>query len=84
MNPQRNPRRNCRGRGTWLFFPLDGGSSYPDLDRARRICAACPIAEGCLEWALVHREEYGIWGGTTERERRRIRSERGELAGRKL
>ena len=49
-----------------LWYPDKGG---PTRD-AKKVCAGCPIREQCLAYALEHRERYGIWGGTTERERR--------------
>ena len=42
------------------------------VDRARKICATCPVVEPCLEYALANRIEHGVWGGCSERERRRI------------
>ena len=42
------------------------------VDRARKICATCPVTDTCLEYALEHRIEHGVWGGCSERERRRI------------
>ena len=39
---------------------------------AKRICAMCPVAEECLEYALAHKERWGIWGGYSERERRKL------------
>jgi WhiB family redox-sensing transcriptional regulator len=42
------------------------------VDKARKICAGCPVASTCLEYALEHRNEHGVWGGCSERERRRI------------
>ena len=48
-----------------LFFPEQGFPSH----HARAVCARCPVAAECLDWALAHRERYGIWGGTTARER---------------
>jgi WhiB family transcriptional regulator, redox-sensing transcriptional regulator len=50
------------------FFPSDGAG----VDAARRICANCPVQEPCLEYALAHRIDHGVWGGASERERRRI------------
>jgi WhiB family redox-sensing transcriptional regulator len=50
------------------FFPSDGAG----VEVARRICADCPVKEACLEHALVHRIDHGVWGGCSERERRRI------------
>lgn len=52
-----------------LFFPNQGGSTTA----AKQICAACPVRLACLQWALDNYEQYGIWGGLTERERRRLR-----------
>ena len=55
-----------------IFFPERGGSSKA----ARAVCARCPVVEDCLTYALENREEYGIWGGTSERERRGLRRHR--------
>ena len=59
---------NCRNYPPAMFFPSDGVG----VDRARKICATCPVVEPCLEYALEHRIEHGVWGGASERERRRI------------
>ncbi len=58
----------CRDRDPSFFFPSDGVG----VDRARKVCAACPVKEECLEYALRYRIEHGVWGGASERERRRI------------
>lgn len=55
-----------------IFFPERGGSSKA----ARAVCARCEVRPQCLEYALKNKEQFGIWGGTSERERRRIRKER--------
>lgn len=55
-----------------IFFPERGGSSKA----ARAVCAACEVRRQCLEYALNNKEQFGIWGGTSERERRRLRKER--------
>ena len=60
----------CRGAGLDLFFPERGESAGP----ARRVCAACPVRQPCLDYAITNRITYGIWGGLTERERRALRS----------
>ena len=52
-----------------LFYPEFGA---PNQD-AKRICAGCEVRAECLAYALAHRERFGVWGGTTERERRRLR-----------
>jgi WhiB family redox-sensing transcriptional regulator len=58
----------CRRADPDLFFPGPDG----DVSEALKICAGCPVQEDCLEWALDTRVRYGVWGGTTERERRRL------------
>ena len=58
----------CRDKPPAVFFPSDGVG----VDRARKICASCPVRELCLEYALDNRIDHGVWGGTSERERRRI------------
>ena len=60
----------CRGTDLNLFFPERGESAGP----ARRVCAACPVREPCLDYAVTNRISHGIWGGLTERERRALRS----------
>jgi WhiB family redox-sensing transcriptional regulator len=59
---------NCRMYPPATFFPSDGAG----VDKARRICATCAVTGQCLEYALEHRIEHGVWGGCSERERRRI------------
>jgi WhiB family redox-sensing transcriptional regulator len=51
-----------------MFFPENGGTSEP----AKAICRRCPVRAECLEYALDHGERYGIFGGLSERERRKI------------
>ena len=58
----------CRDSDPDLFFPGPDG----DTSKAIRICNSCAVREQCLDYALTVRERYGVWGGTTERERRRI------------
>jgi WhiB family transcriptional regulator, redox-sensing transcriptional regulator len=55
-----------------IFFPERGGSSK----KAREVCDQCEVRSQCLEYALNNKEQFGIWGGTSERERRRLRKER--------
>ena len=59
---------NCRNYPPATFFPSDGVG----VDRARAICKGCPVGDQCLEYALEERIEHGVWGGCSERERRRI------------
>ena len=58
----------CRGISPTAFFPSDGTG----VETAQRVCAACPVRTECLEYALLNRIEHGVWGGASERERRRI------------
>lgn len=58
----------CRDLPPAMFFPSDGVG----VDQARRVCADCPVREPCLEYALYNRIDHGVWGGASERERRRI------------
>ncbi len=61
-------RAACRGVDPDIFYPLtDEGA-----EDAKAVCAQCAVRESCLEWALSNRERDGVWGGATERERRRI------------
>lgn len=55
-----------------LFFPTPGEST----SRAKAVCDGCPVRQPCLEFALEQREVFGIWGGLSERERRKLRRDR--------
>jgi WhiB family redox-sensing transcriptional regulator len=59
---------SCRELPPELFFPTSGRG----VNEAKRVCATCPVVEKCLEYALSEHIEHGIWGGRSERERRRI------------
>lgn len=63
---------NCRGVDPDLFFPERGASTK----EAKEVCKSCVVREECLEYALSNGEKFGIWGGLSERERRRIRRQR--------
>lgn len=67
----------CRQVAPSTFFPNDGVG----VDMARRICAVCPVQKPCLEYALTERIDHGVWGGASERERRRILKRRRQEAG---
>jgi WhiB family transcriptional regulator, redox-sensing transcriptional regulator len=54
-----------------LFFPEKGGSTR----QAKQVCMECTVRQQCLAWALEHEERFGIWGGKSERERRRMLQE---------
>lgn len=59
----------CLDADPEAFFPEKGGSTR----EAKRICAACPVRDDCLDHAIANEERFGIWGGYSERERRRMR-----------
>jgi WhiB family redox-sensing transcriptional regulator len=65
-------RANCLGVDPDLFFPERGASTR----EAKAVCHGCEVRLDCLEYALRHGEKFGIWGGLSERERRRVRRER--------
>lgn len=60
---------NCGGVDPDLFFPERGASQK----EAKAVCRSCVVREDCLEYALENDEKFGIWGGLSERERRRYR-----------
>jgi WhiB family redox-sensing transcriptional regulator len=68
----------CRDLDTAIFFPDAEQDSAP----AQAICATCPVRAACLEFALLTRQDDGVWGGLTETERRRVRRRRQEAARR--
>jgi WhiB family redox-sensing transcriptional regulator len=70
-------RANCMGVDPDLFFPERGSSTR----EAKEVCRGCVVQEDCLEFAIANGEKFGIWGGMSERERRRVRRAR-VLAGR--
>jgi WhiB family redox-sensing transcriptional regulator len=67
----------CRGIDPAVFFPDEGDAS--SAASAKAICATCPVRTECLEAALVRREKFGVWGGASEAERRRMIRQRRAL-----
>lgn len=63
---------NCANEPPEIFFPSDGAGVIV----AKKICKDCPMVEQCLEYALSNRIEHGVWGGCSERQRRRILKKR--------
>ena len=62
-------RALCAQTDPEAFFPEKGGSTR----EAKKICLGCEVRSECLEYALAHDERFGIWGGLSERERRRLK-----------
>lgn len=66
----------CRGLEAAIFYPDDEESAAS----AKAVCSGCHVQAACLEYALVNREKAGVWGGATERDRRRIIRQRRKSA----
>ncbi|MFC9602447.1 WhiB family transcriptional regulator [Streptomyces niveus] len=65
------PRAACAGMDPELFFAH--ALSTDQIKTAKDVCATCPLKASCLQGAIERREEYGVWGGTDEAERRSIK-----------
>lgn len=80
LRPQRGTRQDalswresaaCRYLETDLFFPIGKtGRAVEEIQRAKEVCASCPVRQSCLTFALDTHQGYGIWGGYDEDERR--------------
>jgi WhiB family transcriptional regulator, redox-sensing transcriptional regulator len=68
--PRWMARAACRGEDLELFFPVRGVSKAT-MERARALCSSCPVRSECLDYARGIDGTAGLWGGTTEPERRR-------------
>ena len=66
----------CRGLDASVFYPDDD----EEAEIAKQVCQECSVQRTCLEYALQQREKVGVWGGATERERRRILRQRRRTA----
>lgn len=62
-------RALCAQTDPEAFFPEKGGSTR----EAKKVCTGCEVRAECLEYALAHDERFGIWGGLSERERRKLK-----------
>lgn len=62
-------RQACAKTDPEIFYPVRAGNSNP----AMKVCRRCELAEPCLIWALKTRQEFGIWGATTPRQRHKLR-----------
>ena len=61
-------KARCPETDPEAFFPEKGGSTK----EAKKVCQRCPVTKECLQWALDNDERFGVWGGLSERERRRL------------
>ena len=67
----------CRGLDPEIFYVASEDAA---VERAKEVCDTCVVQQHCLEFALANREAEGIWGGATEKERRRILRQRRKTA----
>ncbi|TXS58214.1 WhiB family transcriptional regulator [Streptomyces sp. t39] len=64
----------CQDEDPDMFFPTGTtGLALLQIEEAKAVCRRCPVMETCLQWALTHGQEHGVWGGTDEDERRRMK-----------
>jgi WhiB family redox-sensing transcriptional regulator len=78
MNTSWREFARCRGVDPEVFYPVSDDDDA--AEEAKSVCALCPVREPCLEFALSTREKNGVWGGLTERERRRVLRRRRKTA----
>ncbi|MFD6490828.1 WhiB family transcriptional regulator [Streptomyces sp. NPDC060188] len=63
----------CRSVDPDLFFPIGNtGPAVLQIQEAKAVCEGCPVREACLDWALESGQSVGVWGGTSETERRSL------------
>jgi WhiB family redox-sensing transcriptional regulator len=64
----------CRDTNPDLFFPVGTtGPAIEQIEQAKAVCRECPVQTACLEFALLTNQDSGVWGGTSEEERRKLR-----------
>ncbi len=67
-------RAECRGEDPELFFPIGNtGPALLQIEDAKAVCRRCPAVDECLEWALATGQDAGVWGMTSEDERRALK-----------
>ncbi len=78
VNTDWRGRGACTQEDPELFFPIGNtGPALLQIEEAKAVCRRCPVMERCLQWALESGQEHGVWGGTDEDERRRMRRRAG-------
>lgn len=64
----------CKSEDPELFFPVgDTGPALLQIAEAKAVCRRCPVQAQCLNWALTSGQDFGVWGGLSETERRAVR-----------
>lgn len=67
-------RAACRDEDPDLFFPIGtSGSALLQTEQAKEVCRSCPVQQQCLDWAMDTGQSLGVWGGTSETERRALK-----------
>ena len=67
-------KAECRNEDPELFFPIGtSGPALLQIAEAKAVCHRCPVSAECLRWALDSGQDYGVWGGLTEDERRALK-----------
>lgn len=67
-------RAACRDKDPELFFPVGNtGLSYQQIEEAKLVCRSCKVSDSCLRCALETNQDYGVWGGLSEEERRSLK-----------
>lgn len=75
-------RGACRSEDPELFFPVgQGPDATAQTRQAKDVCRRCPVTNACLQWALETRQDSGVWGGTSEQERKGMRIHDGNRNG---
>lgn len=67
----------CTNYPDLFFGDVMPGSAHTDIRAAKKMCQQCPITNDCLEYAIAAKEEWGVWGGMTYQERKRLRKSNG-------
>lgn len=71
--PEHGDKPACWGEDPELFFPIgETGPARLQIAEAKAVCLRCDVREKCLAWALSEGEDFGVWGGLSEKERRKI------------
>lgn len=76
-------RAACLTEDPELFFPIGvTGPALTQVEEAKKVCMRCDVREECLQWALENGQDHGVWGGTSEDERRSMKRRAARTKGR--
>ena len=76
-------RAACLTEDPELFFPIGvTGPALAQVEEAKKVCMRCDVREECLQWALENGQDHGVWGGTSEEERRSMKRRAARTKGR--